>query len=192
MNIRTTIIALFATGGLILSSCADTDAGNESSASVDATESFNDADVMFAQMMIPHHEQAIEMSDIALDPAVGAGASVITLATRIKAGQDPEIQLMIGLLGRWGKPVAPDDMMDHGAMMGGMLSLAQLDELGALSGEAFDRQWIEYMIEHHLGAITMAEAVLADGTNLEVRDLAEAIVEAQRAEIADMETLLGR
>jgi hypothetical protein len=65
---------------------------------------FNDADVTFAQGMIPHHQQAIEMADIALDPATGASAQVRDLATRIKAGQDPEIQLMTGWLAAWGQP----------------------------------------------------------------------------------------
>jgi uncharacterized protein (DUF305 family) len=81
--------------------------------STSETADFNDADVMFAQMMIPHHEQAIEMSEIALDPASGASAAIQDLAIRIRDAQDPEIELMKGFLATWGAPVTPEDGVDH-------------------------------------------------------------------------------
>lgn len=164
--------------------------GGGDSSGADA-ESFNASDVMFAQMMIPHHEQAIEMSDIALDPTTGAGERVRELAAAIKAAQDPEIAEMTSLLGGWGMSTEMDPSMDHSDMMSGMLTLDELDELADLRGEAFDRAWLEAMIRHHEGAIDMAEDVLADGTDASMRSLAERIIAAQRAEIDEMRTLLG-
>lgn len=147
---------------------------------------FNDDDVMFAQMMIPHHEQALEMADIALDPTVGAGEQVRSLAARIKASQEPEIETMTGLLVAWGKPTAMDESMDHSEMMSGMLTAAELDELGTLSGTVFDSAWLDAMIRHHEGAIDMANDVLAKGTNTSLASLAKEIIAAQQAEIAEM------
>ncbi|MFM8794912.1 MAG: DUF305 domain-containing protein [Acidimicrobiales bacterium] len=156
-----------------------------------ADRPFNDADVMFAQMMIPHHEQAVEMSDIALDPSVGAGPAVASLAQAIKAAQDPEIEQMKTLLTGWGEPLVMDDGMDHGSMMGGMLSPEELESLGALNGAGFDAAWAKAMIAHHEGAIDMANDVLEDGKNTEIRALADAIISAQQREIEELRPIAG-
>jgi uncharacterized protein (DUF305 family) len=162
--------------------------------SVDTVQSatdFNDADVMFAQMMIPHHEQAIEMSDIALDPTVGASDVVKSLATRIKGAQDPEIATMKAFLTSWEKGLTPDSSMDHSDSMSGMLSAEDITKLSSLRGAEFDRAWMTGMIAHHEGAIEMAEEVLKDGTNTAVKTLATAVVTAQDSEILEMKKLLG-
>ncbi len=151
---------------------------------------FNDADVMFAQMMIPHHEQAIEMSDIALDPTVGAGDAVRDLADRIKGAQDPEIQAMKGFLGSWGASTEMDPSMDHSDMMSGMVSAEEMTRLGTLRGAEFDRAWMAAMIAHHEGAIDMAKYVLNSGQNGEVKTLANSIIAGQSAEITEMKSLL--
>lgn len=151
----------------------------------------NDADVMFAQMMIPHHEQAIEMSDIALDPTVGASDAVKSLATRIKNAQDPEIQQMKDLLTQWGESITADSSVDHGDMMSGMMSAKDLTALTALRGAEFDRAWLEAMIAHHDGAVEMAQDVLKDGQHADIRALATAVVSAQEAEISEMKKLLS-
>lgn len=156
-----------------------------------ASAEFNDADVMFAQMMIPHHEQAIEMSDIALDPTIGAGAKVADLATRIKNAQDPEITQMRNLLTSWGQSETADDSVDHSSMMQGMLTIDELDALGTLKGTAFDAEWARAMIAHHEGAVDMAEEVIAQGVNADIRTLANAIVAAQQAEIEELKSLIG-
>lgn len=156
-----------------------------------SSDGFNGADTMFAQMMIPHHEQAIELADMALDPATGAGPDVLALAEAIAAAQDPEIAEMTALLDGWGEPIAMDEGMDHSGMMSGMLTVEELDALSALRGADFDRKWLESMIAHHEGAIEMADDVLADGESPAVRDLAERIVAAQADEIAQMRALLG-
>jgi uncharacterized protein (DUF305 family) len=151
------------------------------------------ADVMFAQMMIPHHEQAVQMADLALDPASGAGADVTALATRIKAAQAPEIATMNGWLASWGAAVEDDDMggMHHGSSMPGMMSDDDMAALGDARGDAFDRMWLTMMVAHHEGALTMADDVLESTQDPRVRTLAEAVVSGQTAEIATMKSLLA-
>lgn len=157
----------------------------------DDSADFNASDTMFAQMMIPHHEQAIEMSDIALDPATSAGDTVRDLASRIKAEQDPEIAQMTGLLTNWGQPTQMDSSMDHSSMMSGMLTADELTSLGGLRGDEFDVQWLKAMIKHHEGAIDMARDVLKSGKNKEIRTLAESVVNSQQAEIDEMRAIVG-
>lgn len=182
----------------IAPACTSSDSGSSegSSATVgpdgDAPAvEFNDADVMFGQMMIPHHEQAIELSDIALDPQVGASESVRALAQQIKDAQDPEIDEMAALLSSWGESTSMDSSMDHSSMMSGMLTVEQLESLSELRSAEFDRAWLEAMIAHHEGAVEMAETVLTDGANPAIRSLAERIIAGQQAEIDAMRALLG-
>lgn len=182
----------------VMTSCGSSDSSSgDVSSSSDAASGdspavdFNDADVMFAQMMIPHHEQAIELADIALDPAVGASDAVRALAQRIKEAQDPEIDQMTTLLGAWGESTEMDSDMDHSTMMSGMLTLDELATLSDQRGTDFDQAWLEAMISHHEGAIEMANDVLDDGSNTEIRSLAEQIIAAQQTEIDEMRALLG-
>lgn len=188
-NSKKIIIGLVA--ALVLASCGSSSSSQPADVSSVGTASFNDADVMFAQMMIPHHEQAIEMSDIALDPTIGAGETVRNLATQIKGAQDPEIQQMKDFLTSWNKSVSMDSSMDHSDMMSGMLTQEELTQLGTLRGAEFDKRWIEGMIAHHEGAIEMANDVLASGTNSDVKQLANKIIAAQNAEIEEMRALLA-
>jgi uncharacterized protein (DUF305 family) len=195
-----TAIALTTTA-LLLGACGSSDMGSMDMGSSDSSSmdmgysipesaDFNDADVMFAQMMIPHHEQAIEMSDIALDPNTGASAAVIALATQIKGAQDPEISQMKNLLTTWGMPMEMGSM-DHSSMMDGMLSLEEMDTLGQLKGAEFDKAWAKGMIAHHEGAIAMANDVLANGKNSEILALANAVVSGQSTEIETLKPLAG-
>lgn len=188
-NSKKIIIGLVS--ALVFASCGGSSSSQPTDVSSITTASFNDADVMFAQMMIPHHEQAIEMSDIALDPTIGAGETVRNLATQIKGAQDPEIQQMKDFLTSWNKSVSMDSSMDHSDMMGGMLTQEELTQLGTLRGAEFDKRWIEGMIAHHEGAIEMANDVLASGTNSDVKQLANKIIAAQNAEIEEMRALLA-
>ena len=171
------------------SSNATPESGVEEPGDSPAVE-FNDDDVMFAQMMIPHHEQAIELSDIALDPAVGASDVVRALAEQIKGAQDPEIDQMKSLLAGWGQSMTMDSDMDHSTMMSGMLTLEELASVSQLRGSEFDSAWLEAMIAHHEGAIEMAEDALENGSNSDIRALCEAIIAAQQAEIDEMRNLL--
>ena len=185
-----TVISIVST--LTLTACGSGSSSDTTIAtSTSVAAEFNGADVMFAQMMIPHHEQAIEMSDMALDPTVGASADIVALATQIKNAQDPEIAQMTSLLQGWGKALTADHSgMDHSSMMSGMLSTEDMEKLGALTGTAFDVAWAKGMIAHHEGAVEMAQDVLTDGSNAEVRTLAQAIVSTQKAEIATLRALL--
>ena len=153
---------------------------------------FNDADVAFAQGMIPHHEQAVEMAEIALDPAIGASPEIVGLATQIKAAQDPEIKLMTGWLTTWGTSMVMDTSDGHSMSdMEGMMSMEQMDGLNQAKGPDFDKMWATMMITHHTGAVTMAKAVQIAGSNADVRMLAGAIIAAQEAEIAELGKLVG-
>ena len=163
------------------------DAGGTSMSSDMATGSVQEDDVMFAQMMIPHHEQAVEMADMALDPDASSSVEVRELAVDVKATQDPEIETMRGWLDAWGAPQEPSGGMDHDS---GMMSQGDMGALASAEGAEFDRMWLTMMIEHHEGAITMAQDVLATTQDQEVKALAEAIITAQEAEIATMQALL--
>jgi uncharacterized protein (DUF305 family) len=193
MSVRRSVFAVtFAAAGLVAcgggSDDADTSAAAQASVAANAT-GFNDADVAFAQQMIPHHESAIEMADIALDPAIGAGPAVKDLATRIKGAQDPEIKQMTALLTGWGKPVAMEMTDGEMASMDGMVSMESMEALNTLTGTEFDKAWARLMIEHHEGAITMANTVTAAGSNADILTLADAIIAAQQAEIIEMQSL---
>jgi uncharacterized protein (DUF305 family) len=166
-----------------------------------AAAAHNDADVAFVQGMIPHHAQAVQMSQLAEQRATNP--QVKQLATRIAQAQGPEIQQMQAMLATWGLPAQPTDAagmsgmngMDHGNMQGmpgtaGMMSDQQMQQLGAVSGAAFDRMWLQMMIEHHTGAIQMSQTELRDGLNADAKALAQKIIDAQQTEITEMQNLL--
>ena len=159
---------------------------------------FNAGDVTFAQGMIPHHQQAVEMAVIALDPAREAGAEVTDLAKRIQGAQGPEIELMTGWLKEWGQSV--DGMEGHSMEgmemadmpgMEGMMTTEEMTGLEAATGPAFDKLWLEMMVRHHEGAVVMSKTVGADGKAPAVKELAGKIISAQEAEIAEMQKLLA-
>jgi uncharacterized protein (DUF305 family) len=173
-------------------------AGSDQSSSTGTSAA---ADVAFAQAMIPHHEQAVEMADLALEPRSQASAEVQDLATQIKAAQGPEIEQMTLWLDGWDQPTAmpgagsPHDMMgmDHdmgGLVVSGMMTGDDMAALAQLSGDAFDQAWLQMMIEHHKGAVAMAEQVAGSTLDPQVETLADAIIVGQRAEIATMQSLL--
>ena len=150
----------------------------------------NSADADFATNMIPHHQQAIDMADLALTKS--ANADVKRFATRIKAAQSPEINAMTGWLTAWKVPV-PTTSMDHampGMAMPGQMSDADMAALRRATGAAFDKMWLELMIKHHDGAIDMAKTELSEGQNASAKSLAQSIIAGQSAEIAQFRKLL--
>ncbi|RZU53197.1 uncharacterized protein (DUF305 family) [Krasilnikovia cinnamomea] len=161
---------------------------------------FNDADVMFAQMMIPHHQQAIEMAELAETRA--ADPEVKALAGKIKAAQQPEIDSMTGWLHTWDAPMPgmsmsggmsmPSTMPSMGHGMPGMMSDADMGKLEKATGKEFDKQFCTMMIAHHEGAVTMAKDELAKGVNPEAKAMAQQIITAQEAEITQMKQILAR
>lgn len=152
------------------------------------TVAYSANDIMFAQMMIPHHQQAIELSDLAMK--VSQSEDVLDLAQRIKTGQAPEIEEMTRWLEQSGAASMMEghDMGAHG--MSGMVSEADLETLASLASPEFDVLFLELMIAHHEGALDMV-SMIDDSANADVRALAEAITIAQRAEIDEMESLLS-
>ena len=171
-----------------LASCGGAASTTPSNNAATSSAEFTDGDVEFLQMMVPHHEQALVLADIALDPTRGASQAIIDLATQITAAQSPEIELMVSLLDSWGEELDEHAMHNSDDDMG-MLSDDEIDELSAMSGGDFDTAWAQAMLGHHRGAVAMAEDVLSNGANREVMDLARAIIATQNAEIAVLEPL---
>lgn len=180
----------------LASACGGTESRDESqdaATSESAMVMANANDVMFAQMMIPHHEQAVVMADLAL--AKSNNPEIVGIATEIKGAQGPEIELMASWLNRWGAPriSGEEAMMSHGSHgMTGMLTDEQLAQLEAAQGEEFDRLFTEFMIEHHEGAVAMAQDVMAGGQEQEVLDLASQIIEVQEREIAALKAMMTK
>lgn len=152
------------------------------------TAGYSASDLMFAAMMIPHHEQAVTMSDLAL--TASNNAEVKHLAEHIKAAQQPEIALMQSWLDASGQGnMSSMPGHDHGAM-GGMLDDAAMAALKAATGTQFDTLFLQGMIAHHQGALAMLDLV-KDSSNPDVQKLAEAIRSTQTAEIEQMQQLLA-
>ncbi|MFD6158739.1 DUF305 domain-containing protein [Nocardia sp. NPDC060256] len=198
---RTRITAVIVAGAaaLVLAGCSDDNAmpgmdhgaSSTPAASTPAARSdFNDADVTFLQMMYPHHAQAVDMAKLV--PSHSQNPQLLALAANVDKAQAPEMQQISTLLQSFGKP-APTAGSGHGGhTMPGMMSADQMAALQAASGPDFDRQWLTMMIEHHTGAVAMAETELADGTNAESKTLARTIIDNQRAEIDTMRGMLGQ
>ncbi|WP_263730537.1 DUF305 domain-containing protein [Cellulomonas sp. SG140] len=166
-------------------------AGTTTSASATSPTQHNDADTQFAQMMIVHHQGAIEMGKLATSK--GSTPDVRALGQRIVAAQGPEIELMSGWLAQWGAPMPA--VSDHSAMpgmeVGGMSQSSATDQLAGSSGTAFDRQFLTLMISHHEGALQMAASEQAQGQNADARKLAAVITTSQTAEIEQMRAMLA-
>ena len=148
-----------------------------------ATGAYSDDELMFASMMIPHHTQAVTMSELAL--VNSTNPEVLALATAIRDAQGPEITQMQSWIDQSDYSGKHAGHMD----MGGMLSDEELAELSTAKGPAFDRLFLESMIAHHEGAIQMAE-MIEDSTNSEVKKLSTDILTSQSAEIETMKALL--
>ncbi|GAB14277.1 hypothetical protein ARGLB_064_00390 [Arthrobacter globiformis NBRC 12137] len=176
-----------------------TDSGSASatasapSGSATAAAEHNAADTMFAQMMIPHHTQAVEMSDMMLAKK-DIPAKVTALAQKIKAAQAPEIETMSGWLRSWNEPseaASGHDMSTHGPAMGGMMSDDDMKKLGAAQGTEAAKLFLTQMTAHHQGAIMMAKGEKTGGQNADAVALAKAIAAAQQKEIQEMKDLLA-
>lgn len=196
------VAALVTLTVLFGAACSDDDGGEVEASDTTAAEAedtegreeHNNADVTFVTNMIPHHEQAVEMSGMAANQA--EDQRVKDLAARIAGAQQPEIDQMRGFLEAWGESAEMGDMdMDTDGMaamegMEGMMSEDEMAELAAATGAGFDTLFLEMMIEHHEGAITMAEDELAEGQSREALELAQSIQDSQGAEIEEMQDLL--
>ena len=184
-----TLAAAVLAATLTLSACGNSDTS-------DSADQFNDADVSFATEMIPHHQQAVQMAEMAADNA--GSPEVKQLADDIAAAQGPEIDTMTSWLDDWGQE-APADSMDHGDMghsdgageMPGMMDAETMNMLEQATGDEFDQMFLTSMIEHHEGAIEMARTEQANGENPDALALAEQVETDQQAEIKKMQAMLG-
>jgi uncharacterized protein (DUF305 family) len=171
---------------LAVAGCSGSDADTSQSAA--SADSHNESDVEFVQGMIPHHEQAVQMT--AMVVAGEVSTELAALADQVRAAQQPEIDLMMSWLAEWGLERDPH----AGHMMGGEHGMMSDDDMAALDaaeGAEFERMWLDMMIKHHEGAVDMANDVLAAGLDPRVAALAEAMVAAQTAEIALMRQMLA-
>ncbi|OPF78831.1 DUF305 domain-containing protein [Streptomyces antioxidans] len=209
---RLAFVGAVTAGGLLLAGCGgdgDTKGADHTGAKESATSgatasstagtgAFNAADVTFAQMMIPHHQQALEMARLADGQA--SNARIKSLAGRIEKAQDPEIVTLKSWLKGWGRPEkAPSSEMpgmhhDAGGKgtMEGMMSEEDMRKLKAAKGPAFDRAFASMMIDHHKGAIAMAKDEKKNGRNAKAKKLADDVVKNQSSEVATLRTLLHR
>ncbi len=196
MNRKLTAAAIATAATLALTGCTinigGTDSadnsgmmGNGGMMNNQSDSAYSGADIMFAQMMIPHHQQAVDMGTLAETRALSP--EVKKLAAEIKAEQAPEINQMEA----WLEDAKASHDMGHDMGMGGMLSETEMTALKNAKGAAFDRLYLEGMIEHHKGAIHMAQMIV-DSNNSEVAELGQAIIESQTKQIAYMESLLKK
>ena len=195
-----TALAALLTAMALLTACGNNDDSSQQERQKAANGAeYNDADVEFASDMIQHHAQALAMVDLTmgrqLDPRVQQ------LAENIREAQGPEIEQMTDWLTDWDQPI-PETVRDHGNAHGdgememdpdmpGMMSADQMAALEAANGAEFQQMWLEMMIEHHEGAIEMAQTEQSDGKFGPAKQLAENIASAQQDEISTMENLLG-
>jgi uncharacterized protein (DUF305 family) len=176
---------------MALTGCAPSQPDAGRTASPSPTQSptdsgFNDQDVMFAQMMIPHHAQAVDMAEMILAKD-DINPQVTELAEQIRDAQGPEIELMTSWLEGWGESVEGSGHSAHG--MEGMMSEDDMQALEDATGDDAARLFLDQMTAHHMGAISMAETEIERGENADATALAQKIVDDQRAEIDTMSEL---
>jgi uncharacterized protein (DUF305 family) len=188
------LLAVAGAASLVLAACGGTDqpgaVPTPTTAPTSTPDDFNDADVAFTQMMIPHHVQAVEMAELAATRA--SDPELKRLAADIKGAQDPEIATMVGWLRGLGQPTEmPGGHEGHGGMPG-MMSEEDMAELTAAKGVDFDRRFARMMISHHNGAIQMCQDIAVSGNHADVKGLAATIQQTQAAEVAQLEKILDR
>ncbi|GGL07960.1 uncharacterized protein (DUF305 family) [Curtobacterium luteum] len=186
--------------GLTLAGCSTNNTSNSdtsssessSSESSSSTASHNDQDVLFTQQMLPHHQQAIEMSDMLLAKGSGVQADVVTLAKQIEAEQAPEIKTMTGWLTAWNEPTQMPSKsgMDHSSMSG-MMSDSDMQDLQNASPRDAGKLYLEQMIQHHTSAVDMAKSEVTKGKNADTVALAKSIVQSQTEQITQMQDMLA-
>jgi len=199
-NLRNLALPAALAAALLLAACGTGDTSGMShpktsasaASGTPASKTKNAADVTFVTMMIPHHNQAVEMAELAIKQASDPG--IKALAPKIKAAQRPEVDRMSGWLAGWGVPVpggsGGHDMSAMGDQSGGMMSGHEMTSLGKAKGSGFDRMWLQMMVRHHQGAVGSAKTEVVQGVNPESKKLAQAIIDSQSAEITEMKSIL--
>ena len=154
-----------------------------------AVDQHNDADVIFVQTMIPHHEQAVDMTVMLLGKS-GVNPEVEALAKQIKAAQQPEIEMMNAWLEAWGRIQMSEG--PHHSGEGGIMTEEKMQELDEANGPDGQRLYLEGMIRHHRGAITTAQTEINSGDHPDAITLAKDIADSQQGEVDAMRELLNK
>ena len=186
------ITAVALAGAISLAGCTINLGGNDSNGMMDgdmmgnnkSASAFSGTDIMFAQMMIPHHQQAVDMSTLAETHTTNP--EILALAKQIKDAQAPEIKQMTA----WIESSGAGMDMGHDMGMGGMLTEEQMTALGNAQGAEFDKLYLEGMIGHHEGALQMAK-MIENSSNSEAKTLASNVISSQSAEIEKMKQMLA-
>ena len=152
---------------------------------------FNDRDVLYAQLMLPHSRQAVELANLALEDDTGASDAVKVVATRIKIEHASEIERMTLLLRGWKRPLTYGPTLDGVQLRTGILPSKHVDYITSLRNSAFDKEYMESMISHHEGSIDMARMLLLKGQNASMRTLANAVITHRQTAIDEMNDLLS-
>lgn len=194
---------------VLLAGCGGGDAPGEAAGGPDEPEAplitgepagFNEADIAFATDMVPHHAQAIDLSRTATERS--ANREVVRLAEQIVAVAQPELNILNVFLVQWNENVRWNENPENGTGADGpdgpvadedrpgTVDDATIARLGSLSGPEFDRLWLQSMIGQNRGAIEIANAEIADGTNVDAISIARTIVAGQQAQIAKMTQIL--
>lgn len=197
-SFRARLLAVLAAAALVLSGCSGTTSegqappppSGEQPAINAEPAAFNAADITFAFDTITLHRQSIELS--ALVPDRSTDPDVVALASEISAVQGSEMEVMKVLLVQWGEtPNADEGPGGQGSAIAGLVDDATVARLQSLSGNDFDTLWLQSMIGLQRGAVAIADAEIANGTNVDAVATARRIVETQQAQIAQMQQLLG-
>ncbi|MBE1593515.1 DUF305 domain-containing protein [Nonomuraea angiospora] len=186
-----------AVGAFVLAACGSSPARRDTTmmsgaapvatASAQSKPAFDEADVMFAQMMIAHHQEAIEMAELATGRATYEETK--ELAEKIKSGEQPQIETLQGWLKEWGR-TTPISEAGNDRPTG--IADANVKTLLDSRGPAFDKGFLTMMIDHHEEAIAMARVERKQGQNSKAKKLADRIMKEQQAQVAQMKKLLAR
>lgn len=167
------------------------EAAEDGTTSSIADAGFNDRDVLYAQLMLPHSRQAVDLANLALETATGASDAVKVVATRIKIEHASEIERMTLLLRGWKRPLTYGPTLDGVQLRTGILTDKQVDYITSLRNSAFNNEYMESMISHHEGSIDMARVLLLKGRNASLRTLANSVITNRQATIDQMNNLLS-
>lgn len=200
VTVRFGTVAVALLTALLVSSCGDASSPDEhagptetlgaDAAQADTGQAVHNADdVEFAQKMIKHHQQAVEIA--AMAQANSADPQVRGLANAFITTQTPQIQVFRAWLAQWGAPETTGQRATGSTDMPGTLDRSAMDRLEMLSGPEFDQLWLESMINHHQGAVTMSEAEIANGRNADAIAVAKVMIAGQQAEIDQMDRVLA-
>ncbi|RSM90529.1 DUF305 domain-containing protein [Kibdelosporangium aridum] len=183
---RTGLMAIVAAIAMAVTGCSSTGGSSTAAAPPAGASTHNQADVKFAQDMIPHHQQTIQMADLATQQATGQEVKIV--AASVLSAEEKEIQTMKGWLSQWGAS-QPDAAAHGGHDMPGMISTTDMKALQAMSGAAFDKKWLEMIQKHLESGVTMSKTLLAEGQNPNAKAMATEIIENQEAKIKEVKAL---